>query len=210
MPGNLLLQLRRIALNLLLQQLALRDIPHEGAGMQQPPAFGIQEGGRVNLHINGRAVPGEKDRLDGAAAVGHQAFQIGQDLGLPPLRNDVPQAHPLHVLMRISQLFQLCLVDMHKQPGLVQLVDHFRGVLDQIPIFLLQPANIAHALLKLTERLSQIGGHAIEGIGQVFDLIPGFHDQLVGKIAGPDVLRPFMENPDRPGDPSGHHDAGPP
>ena len=123
--GDFLLQLGRVALNLLLQQLSFRDISHEGSGIDQAPAFGIKQRGRVNLHINRLAVSSQKDRFNRGAPLRHQLFQIGEDFRLSPLRNDVPQAHAQHFFSRIPQFLQFGLVDMHEVPGLVQLMDHF-------------------------------------------------------------------------------------
>ena len=111
------------------------------------PAIGIKECGGMDLDVDRPPFAGEKDGFDGAAALGHELFQVRQDLTLLPLRNDIPQAHPQHLFARIAQPFELGLVDVHELPRSVDLVDHLRRILDQIPILLLEESNVRHPLL---------------------------------------------------------------
>jgi len=156
----------------------------------------------MNFHVDRVAVPGHKHGLYRAAPLRDQPLQIGQHLRLTALGNEIPKAHLKHLLQGIAELVQTGLIDMHKLAGLVQLIDHLRGMLDEIAIPRLQPADIFHPLLDLFERDAQVRRHLIEGVGQLFDFIAGLEIQLLIQPSASDPLHSFMQQSDRTGDAS--------
>ena len=109
----------------------------------------IEERGGMNLHINGAAVSRHEHRFNGIASGRHEPLQIGQDMGSLGIGHEVPQMHGHHLVAAIAQFFEARLVHMDEPTGPVELINHFRGILDQVAVLLFQSRDLAHALLDL-------------------------------------------------------------
>ena len=70
----------------------------------------------------------------------------------------------------------------------LQLIDHFRGMLDQIAVFFLQPTHLPHPLLDLAEGTLKVRGHLIERVGEPLDFIPCLELQAFFETSAPNLL----------------------
>ena len=92
-----------------------------------------------------------------------------------------------HLVECIAELVEARFIDMHEPAIAVQLVNHFRRMLDKIAVPFLPSPDLIHSLLDLAERALKVTGHLIERLGQPFDFIPGFQLQSLVQSAAPDL-----------------------
>ena len=85
--------------------------------------------------------------------------------------------HGQHFQQRVSQFFQFGFIDVNKTAGLVDLMNHFGRILNQITIPFLQETDLFHLRIQLRKRLFQVDGHFIEGMRKRFNFIAGFQHE---------------------------------
>ncbi len=201
-------ELARILLELPLQLMPFGYVPDERAGVDDAAALLVEQCGRMDFDVDLAAILCQKHRFNRIPAHDHQPFKIAQDRAGLIRRHQFPEPHRQHLVKTVPEFLQPGLIHMDESPSPIQLINHFRRMLDQVPVFFLQPPDLEHPLFDLRKRQFQIGGHLVEGPGQMLDLIAGPDLQRLVEPATGDLQDAVVQNFDRPGDPPGHDQTG--